>query len=384
MEFSTKAIHAGQGADPTTGAVITPIYQTSTYRQEGIGKHKGYEYSRTGNPTREAFETCMAALEGGNHGLAFGSGLAAEHAIISTLKPGDHVVAMGDMYGGTFRLFEQVFKPLGIEFTYVEGSVQSFHEAITEQTRFFWVESPTNPMVQIADISAISEVAEKNNVLVVVDNTFASPYLQQPLSLGAHIVVHSTTKYIGGHSDVVGGAVVLNDSVMFEKIKFAQKAIGAIPGPFDCWLALRGLKTLSLRMEKHCSNALKVAIFLQKHPSCEAVFYPGLETHKGHTLAKKQMKGFGGIVTFRLKNANKNSINRFFETLKLFSLGESLGGVESLVCYPPTMTHGSLSENERTTAGITDNLIRLSVGIEDVSDLIEDLENAIECFLTGR
>jgi cystathionine beta-lyase/cystathionine gamma-synthase len=380
MRFSTKAIHVGQEPDPATGAVIVPIYQTSTFHQERVGVHQGFEYSRTGNPTRKALETCVAALEGACFGLAFGSGLAAEHAILASLKPGDHIVSMSDIYGGTYRLFEQVFKPFGIRFSYVDGSSASFEKTLSSDTKLFWIESPTNPLVQIADIAAISKVAEKNNITTVVDNTFASPYLQQPLVLGAQIVVHSTTKYIGGHSDLVGGVVVTNDKDWYERLKFMQKAIGAIPGPFDCWLALRGLKTLAIRMDKHCSNALAVARFLEKHPLAEKVFYPGLPSSEGHELAKKQMKAFGGIVSFRLKGANRENIDHFFQSLKVFSLAESLGGVESLVNYSPSMTHGSLTQEERLKIGITDNLIRVSVGIEDEEDLIADLEQALGMF----
>ena len=378
MKFSTKAIHAGQEADPSTGAVVVPIYQTSTYRQEGINMHKGFEYSRTGNPTRQALEECLAALEKGRFGLAFSSGLAAEHAVMSTLKPGDHVVAAQDMYGGTYRLFEQVFKPYGLQFTYVGGTVDDFRKAITPETKVFWVESPTNPLLGIIDISGVSAVAHKYGIRVVVDNTFASPYFQQPLLLGADLVVHSTTKYIGGHSDLVGGAIILNDEAWYAKIKFLQNAIGAIPGAFDSWLMLRGIKTLSVRMKQHEENALRIASFLEKHPAISKVHYPGLPSNPFHDLAKRQMTGFGGMVSFRLHTGDIDVVNSFLKKLKVISLAESLGGVESLICYPSTMTHGSVPEEQRNAIGVTKDLIRLSVGIEDVEDLIEDLKQSLD------
>lgn len=378
MQFSTKAIHAGQEADRSTGAVVVPIYQTSTYKQEEINKHKGFEYSRTGNPTRQALEGCLAALEGGNFSLAFSSGLAAEHAILSTLNPGDHVVAAKDMYGGTYRLFEQVFKPLGIQFSYVAGDPENFEKALRPETRLVWIESPTNPLLRIIDISAVCAVAHKKGARVVVDNTFASPCFQQPLQFGADLVVHSATKYIGGHSDLVGGALVVNDKEWYEKLKFIQNAVGAIPGPFDCWLMLRGLKTLSVRMKQHEKNALKIAGFLKSHPAVSQVCYPGLPSDPFYPVAKKQMSGFGGMVSFYLRGGNKDSVNSFFKKLEIISLAESLGGVESLVNYPAIMTHGSMAEEERLAIGITNDLIRLSVGIEDVDDLIEDLKRGLK------
>ncbi|MDD4227130.1 MAG: cystathionine gamma-synthase [Mariniphaga sp.] len=380
MKFSTKTIHAGQRADKETGAVVVPIYQTSTYKQDELNVHKGFEYSRTGNPTRQALEECLAALENGCFALAFSSGLAAEHAVLSTLRPGDHVIAAEDMYGGTYRLFEQVFKPFGLRFSYVGGSSGDFEKAITPQTKLFWIESPTNPLLRIADISAVSAIAHSKNIKVVVDNTFASPYFQQPLALGADLVVHSTTKYIGGHSDIVGGALIVNDEAWFDQLKFLQNAIGAIPGAFDCWLALRGLKTLSVRMKQHEENAHKIAEFLENHPSVTQVYYPGLSSDRFHHLAKKQMTGFGGMVSFKLKNGNEKSVNYFLKNLKIISLAESLGGVESLICYPAAMTHGSIPEKQRNAIGVSKDLVRLSAGIENIEDLIEDLAQSLDYF----
>lgn len=378
MKFATRAIHAGQAPDATTGAVTVPIYQTSTYRQEAINQHKGFEYSRTGNPTRQALEECLAALENGRFGLAFASGLAAEHAVLSTLKPGDHVVAAEDMYGGTYRLFEKVFKPYGIQFSYVRGIAVEFEKALLPETRLFWIESPTNPLLRIVDIAKVSEIAHKNGVKVVVDNTFSSPYFQQPLQLGADLVVHSTTKYIGGHSDLVGGALVVNDESWYAQLQFLQNATGAISGPFDSWLMLRGIKTLAVRMKQHQENALTVARFLEQHPGVAGVYYPGLASHPDHLLATKQMSGYSGMISFRLLNGNRNNANKLFRKLTLISLAESLGGVESLICYPPAMTHGSIPEAQRQAIGVTDDLIRLSVGLEDADDLIADLAKALE------
>ncbi|QGY45857.1 cystathionine gamma-synthase [Maribellus comscasis] len=380
MKFSTKTIHAGQRADKATGAVVVPIYQTSTYKQDELNVHKGFEYSRTGNPTRQALEECLAALEDGRFGLAFSSGLAAEHAVLSTLKPGDHVIAAEDMYGGTYRLFEQVFKPFGLRFSYVGGSVRDFENAITAETKLFWIESPTNPLLRIADISAVSAIAHGKNIKVVVDNTFASPYFQQPLALGADLVVHSTTKYIGGHSDIVGGALIVNDEAWHDRLKFLQNAVGAIPGAFDSWLALRGLKTLSVRMKQHEENAHKIAEFLENHPSVTQVYYPGLSSDRFHLLAKQQMNGFGGMVSFKLKNGDEKSVNYFLKNLKIISLAESLGGVESLICYPAAMTHGSIPEKKRNAIGVSNDLVRLSAGIENVEDLIEDLAQSLDYF----
>jgi cystathionine gamma-synthase/cystathionine gamma-lyase len=377
MKFSTKTIHAGQMPDKETGAVSVPIYQTSTYKQDEINVDRGFEYSRTGNPTRQALEECLASLENGNFALAFSSGLAAEHAVLSTLKPGDHVIAAEDMYGGTYRLFEEVFKPYGIQFSYVGGNSIDFEKAIKPATKLFWIESPTNPLLRIIDISKVSEIAHEKKIKVVVDNTFASPFFQQPLLLGADLVVHSTTKYIGGHSDLIGGALIVNDEEWYTKLKFLQNAIGAVPGAFDSWLMLRGIKTLSIRMKQHEENALLIAAFLESHPNVNQVYYPGLSSDPFHNLAKQQMTGFGGMISFKLKKGDKKTANSFFKKLKIISLAESLGGVESLICYPAAMTHASMPEEQRNTIGITKDLIRLSVGIEDVEDLLEDLSTAL-------
>lgn len=374
MKFSTKAIHAGQEPDPTTGAIITPIYQTSTYVQEGLNKHKGYEYARTQNPTREALEACLAALEGGKYGLSFGSGLAAEGNIMNLLSAGDHVICGDDVYGGTYRLFEKVWKRYGLTFTFVDASdVSKIKAAITPNTKMVWVETPTNPLLRLCDIKAIAKVAKEHNLITVVDNTFASPYLQNPLKLGADIVVHSVTKYLGGHSDVVGGAVITSDDKLHETLRFHQNAVGAVPGPFDCWLVLRGVKTLAVRMEAHQKNAMKVAQYLEKHAAVEKVMYPGLTSHPQHALAKEQMNGFGGMVSFVLKGGLE-SARQFLGSTKLFALAESLGGIESLVCHPVSMTHGSIPKEERDARGVVDALVRLSVGIEDIDDLLADLE----------
>ena len=377
MNFSTKAIHIGQEADKTTGATIVPIYQTSTYTQEEIGIHKGYEYTRTGNPTRTALEECLASLENGRYGLAFASGLAASYAVLSILKPGDHVIASDDLYGGTYRLFEKVFTPLGIEFSYVDASnSKEFELNIKKNTKLIWIETPSNPLLKLANISEISSISKQNEIIFVVDNTFATPYFQRPLELGADVVVHSTTKYIGGHSDVVGGAIILNDENLHESIKFYQNAAGAVPGPFDAWLTLRGLKTLSLRMKQHEQNARLIARALSENTLVEEVFYPGLPTHSQHELAKDQMSGFGGMISFKIKG-DFEEVNNFVKNLKIFSLAESLGGVESLVSYPARMTHASIPEEERIKRGITDNLVRLSIGIEDLEDLLLDLDEAL-------
>jgi cystathionine gamma-synthase/cystathionine gamma-lyase len=377
MKFSTKIIHAGQEPDKATGAVVVPIYQTSTYKQVVVNVHKGFEYSRTGNPTRQALEECLAAIENGRFSLAFSSGLAAEHAVLSTLKPGDHVVAAEDMYGGTYRLFEQVFKPYGLQFSYVNGNTADFEKAIKPETKLVWIESPTNPLLRIIDISGVSAIAHKKNIKVVVDNTFASPYFQQPLLLGADLVVHSTTKYIGGHSDLIGGAIIVNDEEWYNKLKFLQNAIGAVPGAFDSWLMLRGIKTLSVRMKQHEKNAMRIAEFLENHPAVSQVFYPGLSSSQFHNLAKQQMTGFGGMISFKLKNGDKTNVNSMVKKLRIFSLAESLGGVESLVCYPSSMTHGSIPEEQRNAIGVSKDLIRLSVGIEDVDDLIDDISQGL-------
>lgn len=378
MKFSTKAIHAGQEADSATGATIVPIYQTATFTHEKIGVYKGYDYSRSGNPTRAALEENLAALEEGKYGLAFASGLAAETSVLSILKPGDNIVASDDLYGGTYRLFTEVFSNLGITTTFVDGTdLTLIKKFITDDTKLIWIETPTNPLLKLTDIEAVSEIAKSENVLLVVDNTFASPYFQQPLTLGADIVVHSTTKYINGHSDVVGGAVVLNDDNLYEKIKFYQNAAGGILGPFDSWLTLRGLKTLAVRMKQHEQNAQKIAEALFVNPHVLSVNYPGLASHPQHELAKRQLKGFGGMISFEI-DGGIDEVNRFVDNLKVFSLAESLGGVESLVAHPAQMTHASIPAEERAKTGISDNLIRLSVGIEDIEDLLADLEYALE------
>ena len=375
--FATRAIHAGQDPDPATGATIVPIYATSTYTQQAIGQHKGYEYSRSGNPTRTALETCLAALEEGERGLAFASGLAATTAVFGALlRPGDEVAASADLYGGTFRLLDKVFKPWGLGAQYTdESSSHAIESIITPKTKLVWIETPTNPLLQILDIAAIAEVAHRHGAKLVVDNTFASPYLQQPLKLGADIIVHSTTKYLGGHSDVVGGAVI-GAKELLDPIKFYQNAAGGVPGPFDCFLTLRGLKTLAVRMDRHGSNAAELAGWLTRHPAVDKVYYPGLADHPGHAVARKQMKNFGGMISFQLKGG-ADAARRFATRTKLFSLAESLGGVESLLCHPATMTHASIPVEVRTKRGVDDGLLRLSVGIEDVADLREDLARAL-------
>ncbi|MBS2007692.1 MAG: cystathionine gamma-synthase [Cyanobacteria bacterium SZAS TMP-1] len=374
MKFSTRAIHAGQEPDPTTGAVCTPIYQTSTYVQEGLNKHKGFEYARTQNPTRDALETCLASMEGATYGLCFGSGLAAEGCIMHLLSAGDHVICGDDVYGGTYRLFEKVWKRYGLTFTFVDASdPKKVEAAIQENTKLIWVETPTNPLLRLCDIKAIAAIGKAKKLITVVDNTFASPYLQNPIALGADIVVHSVTKYLGGHSDVVGGAVLTSRDDLYETLKFHQNAVGAVPGPFDCFLVLRGVKTLAVRMEAHQKNAMAIAQYLEKHPAVEKVMYPGLTTHPQHALAKEQMNGFGGMVSFVLKGGLE-SARQFLGTTKLFALAESLGGVESLVCHPVSMTHGSIPKAERDARGVVDALVRLSVGIEDIDDLLADLE----------
>jgi len=374
--FATRAIHAGQDADPATGATVVPIYATSTYTHAAVGQHKGYEYSRSGNPTRTALETCLAALEGGERGLAFASGLAATTAVFSTLRPGDEVAAAADLYGGTFRLLERVFKPWGLVARYTDDPTPAgFERIITPATKMVWIETPTNPLLQVLDIAAIAKLAHRGGARLAVDNTFASPYLQQPLALGADIVVHSTTKYLGGHSDVVGGAVI-GGRELLEPVKFYQNAAGGVPGPFDAYLTLRGLKTLAVRMERHCANARELAGWLERHPSVERVFYPGLPSHAGHALAARQMRDFGGMISIRVLGG-PDTAKRFMSRTRLFSLAESLGGVESLVCHPATMTHASIPAEVRLARGVDDGLVRLSVGIEDVADLRADLQAAL-------
>ena len=376
MKFETKAIWVGQEADKATGATIVPIYQTSTFTQEEVNKHKGYEYSRVGNPTRTALDTCLASLEEGNHGLSFASGLAAEHAIMAILRPGDHVIVPEDMYGGTYRLIKEIIEPMNVDFTFTDFTdLGKIERSFRPSTKMVWIETPTNPILKIFDIKAISEMSHKCNALVVVDNTFATPYFQKPLLLGADIVVHSTTKYINGHSDLIGGAVIVNDDTLYHRILLVQKSVGAIPSPFDSWLTLRGVKTLAVRMRQHEENAFEVARFLLGHPKAEAVFFPGLETHPGHEIAKKQMTGFGGIVSFRIKGGLAEA-NTFFKKLKVFQLADSLGGIESLANYSALMTHEAFPAELRKKIGVTDNLIRLSIGIENIEDLIEDLKNA--------
>jgi cystathionine gamma-lyase len=374
--LATRAIHAGQDPDPATGATIVPIYATSTYTQAAPGQHKGYEYSRSGNPTRTALETCLAALEGGEAGLAFASGLAATTAVLFTLRPGDEVLAAADLYGGTFRLLERVFKPWGLTARYTDDPTpQGFAKALTPKTKLVWIESPTNPLLQILDIAGIAEVAHRTGAKLAVDNTFASPALQQPLHLGADLVVHSTTKYLGGHSDVVGGAVIGPRSLL-EPIRFYQNAAGGTPGPFDCYLVLRGLKTLTIRMRQHCANARELAEWLSRQPAVETVYYPGLPSFPGHELARRQMRDFGGMISLRLRGGGE-AARRFVTRTRLFSLAESLGGVESLVCHPATMTHASIPAELRAARGVDDGLIRLSVGIEDLNDLRDDLAQAL-------
>ncbi len=375
--FSTRAIHVGQDPDPATGATVVPIYATSTYTQAAPGQHKGYEYSRSGNPTRTALETALAALEEGERGLAFASGLAATTAVFGALlRPGDEVAASADLYGGTFRLLDKVFKPWGLTARYTDDpSPAGFEAIITPKTRLVWIETPTNPLLQILDIAAIAQVSHKHGAKLAVDNTFASPYLQQPLKLGADIVVHSTTKYLGGHSDVVGGCVV-GARDLLDPVKFYQNAAGGVPGPFDSYLVLRGLKTLAVRMDRHCDNAVSLADWLAKHPAVAKVYYPGLPDHPGHAVARKQMRGFGGMISMQLRGGIP-AAQRFMTRTRVFSLAESLGGVESLLCHPATMTHASIPKDVREARGVDDGLLRLSVGIEDVADLRADLERAL-------
>lgn len=378
MKFETKAIHVGQGADPTTGATIVPIYQTSTYTQEEPGQHKGFDYSRTANPTRRALEECLASLEGGRYGLAFSSGVAATDATLKLLKSGDHVVVSDDVYGGTYRLFEKVLSRYGLTFTWVDAQdLDNVRSAIQPNTRLIWAETPTNPLLRIIDIAGLATIAKERGLLLAIDNTFASPYLQNPLALGADVVVHSTTKYLGGHSDVVGGGFVTDREDLYSEVKFVQNSIGAIPGPHDAWLTLRGIKTLAVRMRAHCENARQVAGWLGEHPLVEHVYYPGLETHPGHALAKRQMRDFGGMVSFVVKGGME--VARTIATgTELFSLAESLGGVESLLTHPPTMTHGSIPKEIREARGVVDGLLRLSVGIENADDLMADLQQAFD------
>jgi cystathionine gamma-lyase len=377
-KLPTRVIHAGQSPDPSNGAIMTPIYTTSTYVQRSPGDHQGFEYSRTHNPTRKAWEACIADLEGGSHGFAFASGMAAIDTLMHLLKPGDHVLAMNDLYGGTYRLFENVRKrSSGFEFSFVDlADVDAARQAVTERTRMIWVETPTNPMLQLVDIAAMAELARECNALLVVDNTFATPMLQQPIALGADIVVHSVTKYLNGHSDMVGGAVVVNDTELAEQVGYLQNSAGGVQGPFDSFLVMRGVKTLALRMQAHCENAGRIAEWLQQQPKVSKVIYPGLDSHPQKALAEKQMTGFGGMVSFDI-GGDLDRARRFLENTHLFALAESLGGVESLVNHPAIMTHGSVPKDRREQLGISDTLIRLSVGIEDVDDLIGDLSEAL-------
>jgi cystathionine beta-lyase/cystathionine gamma-synthase len=374
--FSTRAVHIGQGPDPETGAVVQPIHMATTFAQQRVGKHKGFEYSRTGNPTRNALEENLAALEDAKHCLAFSSGLGAETTLLLLLGPGDHVVYMEDVYGGTFRLFDKVLKRYGLTFTAIDASdLVTVEQAVNEKTRMVWLESPTNPLLRVVDIDAVSEIAHSHGATVCVDNTFATPYLQQPLHLGADVVVHSATKYLGGHSDVVGGALMTNNEELARQLRFHQNALGAVPSPFDCWLVLRGVKTLALRVERQCESAMLVAEALQSNRHVKRVFYPGLASHPNRAVAARQMRLFGGMVSFEV--ANEAMAFRVLERLKIFALAESLGAVESLAEHPARMTHASIPAAERQRAGVGDGLIRLSIGVEDVGDLIADLENAL-------
>ncbi len=378
MKFGTKAIHAGVEPDPHTGAIMTPIYQTSTYAQESPGKHKGYEYSRTHNPTRRALEQSLAALENGKWGLCFSSGLGAMDTLLKLFKPGDEIISTDDLYGGSYRIFKRVYEDFGLKFHFVPmQSMDAIKEKINANTRMIWVETPTNPLMNIIDIRACAALAKEHKLLLAVDNTFCSPYLQNPLDLGADIVMHSVTKYIGGHSDVVMGALVLNSDELNERLMFLQNACGAVPGPQDCFLVLRGVKTLHIRMQRHCENGKQIAQYLVQHPKVGKVYWPGLENHPNHAVAKQQMRDFGGMISFTLKGDVMEDAIKVLERLKFFTLAESLGGVESLCGHPATMTHASIPRENRDKIGLKDSLIRLSVGIEDVEDLLADLEQAI-------
>jgi len=379
MKPATKFIHAGAEPDPSTGAIMTPIFQTSTYVQEAPGKHKGFEYARSQNPTRKALEEALAIIENGKFGLAFSSGVAATDAVIKLLEPGDEVIAASDMYGGTYRLFTKVFEKFGIRFIYTDtANTGNVGKAISEKTKLIWLETPTNPLMNITDIAAVSILSKKAGAWLCVDNTFASPYLQNPLDLGADIVMHSSTKYLGGHSDVIQGALVMNDAALREKLYFIQKSCGAVPGPMDCFLVLRGIKTLHLRMRQHSENGKIIAEWLRNHPKVSKVYWPGFTDHPGYAIARKQMRDFGGMISFELKNDSLEETMRVLSSTKLFALAESLGGVESLINHPASMTHASIPREERIKNGLKDSLIRLSVGIEDAEDLIGDLNNAIK------
>jgi cystathionine beta-lyase len=378
MKFNTKVIHAGVHPDVSTGAIMTPIYQTSTYVQDEIGVHKGFEYSRTGNPTRQALENNLAAIEGGKYGACFGSGLAAIDAVVKMLNPGDEVISTNDLYGGSYRIFTTIFEKYGIKFHFVNMlDVQNIEEKINDKTKLIWTETPTNPMLNIIDVKKVCDLAHKNNIMVGVDNTFATPYLQNPLALGADVVMHSVTKYLGGHSDVIMGALVTNDDKIAEEIYRIQNSSGAVCGPMDSFLVLRGIKTLHLRMQRHCENGEKIAHFLNDHPLIDTVYWPGLKSHTNHEVAKSQMKDFGGMISFNLVGDDLEMAKKLVSKTELFTLAESLGGVESLIGHPSTMTHASIPREERIKSGVVDSLIRLSVGIEDVEDLINDLKNAL-------
>ena len=378
MKLATKLIHAGVSPDPSTGAIMTPIYQTSTYVQDGPGDHKGYEYARTQNPTRHALQNALAAIENGKYGLCFGSGSAATDAVIKLLNPGDEVIAANDMYGGTYRMFTKIFEKYGLKFHFINmQDAEEVKKYVNKNTKLIWTETPTNPMMNITDIEAVGVIAKQNNVLLCVDNTFASPYLQNPLNLGADLVVHSATKYLGGHSDVVHGCIIMNDQSLNEKLAFIQNSTGAVPGAQDCFLILRGLKTLHVRMQRHCENGRKIAEALRKNSKVDKVIWCGFEDHPNHAIAKKQMRDFGGMMSFTLKDDSIDAANKVLSSTKLFALAESLGGVESLIGHPATMTHASIPLAERLKTGLVNSLIRLSVGIEDADDLIEDLNNAI-------
>ena len=378
MKLATKLIHAGATPDPSTGAIMTPIFQTSTYVQEAPGVNKGFEYARSQNPTRTALEEAFAIIENGKFGLAFSSGVAATDAVIKLLAPGDEVICGNDMYGGTYRLFTKVFEKFGIKFHYIDlANMDTIQSYINDKTKLIWIETPTNPLMNICDIAAVSALASSKNILVCVDNTFASPYLQNPLDLGADIVMHSVTKYLGGHSDVIQGALMMNDAALREQLYFIQKSCGAVPGPMDCFLVLRGIKTLGVRMKAHCENGKIIANWLRQHPKVAKVYWPGFENHPGHAIAKKQMRDFGGMISFELKNDSVEEAKRVLSSTHLFSLAESLGGVESLINHPASMTHASIPKEERIKNGLSDSLIRLSVGIEDAEDLVADLAAAI-------
>jgi cystathionine gamma-lyase len=378
MKFGTKAIHAGVEPDPTTGAIMTPIYQTSTYVQESPGKHKGYAYARGANPTRNALQKSIAALEDGKFGLCFSSGMGATDAVIKLLNPGDEVITSNDLYGGSYRMFKRVFEKFGIKFHFIDlTDSKNIYQYLNANTKLMWLETPSNPLMRIIDIAACCEIAKKHNIMVAVDNTFASPYLQNPLALGADIVMHSVTKYLGGHSDVIMGALIVNDEKLYSELAFIANSCGAVPGPQDSFLVLRGIKTLHLRMERHCFNGTKVAEYLKAHSKIGKVYWPGFSDHPNHDIAKKQMRDFGGMISFTLKNDTVENAIKLMESVELFSLAESLGGVESLINHPASMTHASIPKEERIKNGLSDSLIRLSVGVEDIEDLLADLEKAL-------